>query len=371
MTVVPMTPIARRGEVLPGDLPSLGALLLDRTTQIRHSDAARRLVAGRVAVVTGGAGSIGSELVRQLRDLGAEVFVLDNDEASLYALALEQCGHGLLDDRSLVLADVTDRGALATCMQRIRPELVFHAAAVKHLPLLERFPATAIRTNVLGTANVLETGIAAGARCFVNVSTDKAASPVSILGTTKRAAEQLFLALGPGDPRRCSVRFGNVLGSSGSFLEALAWQVEHRRGVTVTHPDVTRYFMSIPEAVSLVVEAAVMARSGETYVLDMGEPVRIVDLVHRYVDAMGAGDIPIEFSGLRSGEKLHEDLFDGSEERSRTRHPSISRTSSVRPIEAQWWDRLEAMRSALDAGAIDAAVELLRSLLPPALRHRG
>ncbi len=300
------------------------AELLGRDHDAVYGAAARALVKDRRVLVTGAGGSIGSEIVRQLHTLApGAVYLLDHDESALHSLQLELVGHGLLDSEHTVLADVRDRTGILRVMTHLRPELVFHAAAHKHLPLLERYPAEGFKTNVLGTDNVVSAAVEAGVERFVNISTDKAARPVSILGATKRLAELLVASFGGSDTRVASVRFGNVLGSRGSFLHSLAYQVENAKPVTVTDKDVTRFFMTIPEAAGLVIESAVMAESGETYVLDMGDPVRIIDLVNRYVTLVEAEYPRITFTGLRSGEKLHEELLDDTEEFDLTAHSRI------------------------------------------------
>jgi FlaA1/EpsC-like NDP-sugar epimerase len=346
----------------PRDPRVSAAALLGRPTEVTHPSAVSELVRGRRVLVTGAGGSIGSELARQLHRLGAErVFLLDHDESALHTLMLELRGHGLLDDDTTVLADIRDRARLTRTFRRLRPDLVFHAAAHKHLPLLERYPAEAVKTNVFGTRNVVEAAIDCGAGHVINVSTDKAARPTSVLGASKRLAEDIVRHAGSAsDTSVASVRFGNVLGSRGSFLPSLMWQVDNRRDVTVTDAEVSRFFMTIPEAAGLVIESATMARTGETYVLDMGEPVRIVDLVHRYA-VLGGFDAPnIVFTGLRPGEKLHEELFDTAELCETTTNPGIwvirPRTDDANVVV----DALTELDLRLATGADDAA---LRDLL--------
>jgi FlaA1/EpsC-like NDP-sugar epimerase len=300
--------------------------LLCRTADPVYGVEASDLVGGTTALVTGAGGSIGSEIVRQLHRLGVlEVYYLDKDEYALYRLQQEIEGIGLLDDQHYVLADVANRSQIAQVMELVRPDIVFHAAAYKHLPLLEKSPAAAIITNVRGTENVVETSIAAGVKRVINISTDKAARPTSVLGMSKRLGELIAAShVGPAT-RIASVRFGNVLGSRGSFLETLDLQVGAGRPVTVTHPDVTRYFMTIPEAAALVIEAAVLAESGETYVLDMGDPIRILDVIDRFARLTQTGTPEVVYTGLRPGEKLHEELYDPTEPRMDTPHPRISK----------------------------------------------
>ena len=239
--------------------------------------------AGKRILVTGAGGSIGAELCRQLHRFGpAELIMLDRDESALHAVQLALHGQALLDSDETVLADIRDPRRVHEVFERFRPQIVFHAAALKHLPLLERYPAEAVKSNVLGTQTVLEAAAACGVVSFVNISTDKAADPVSVLGYSKRIAERLTAHMaGQADGSYLSVRFGNVLGSRGSVLTALSAQVEAGGPVTVTHPEVTRYFMTADEAVQLVLQAAVIGSSGEVLVLDMGEPVRIADIAQR------------------------------------------------------------------------------------------
>ena len=220
---------------------------------------------------------------------------------------------------------------------------MFHVAAHKHLPLLERFPIEAVRTNVLGTRNVVAAAVTAGVRRLVNISTDKAARPTSVLGTTKRVAEMVVSTLGYSKSRLASARFGNVFGSRGSLLDSLLFQLEHGLPVTITDPEVSRYFMTTSEAASLVIETAVMADAGETYVLDMGEPVRIVDLVERLVTLLEIAAPRVEYTGLRPGEKLHEVLFDDADTCGRTKHPLIDVMSARQPPRSDLLDQVEKL----------------------------
>ena len=306
-----------------GDRDISAAELLHRDDRPLHGDTARAQITGHRVLVTGAGGSIGSEIVRQVSTLGPEtLFLLDHDENALHTIQLELNGHGLLDTDTIILADIREASVVDRVMREIRPDVVFHAAAHKHLPMLERFPGEALRTNVLGTANVVRAAAANGAKAFINISTDKAASPTSVLGASKRLAEMVVSSHASQGIQVASVRFGNVLGSRGSLLRSLAYQVARGLPVTVTDPDVTRFFMTIPEAASLVIEASAMADRGEIYVLDMGEPVRILELVQRYAQMLGC-EVDITFTGLRPGEKLHEELFEMSEVRVSTGHRRI------------------------------------------------
>lgn len=282
-------------------------------------------VTGKRVLVTGAGGSIGSELSRQLyRFAPASLVLLDRDESALHAVQLSIEGRALLDSRNLVVCDIRDADRVAQIFEEHRPEVVFHAAALKHLPLLEMHPAEALKTNVWGTQVLVDAALASGVERFVNISTDKAADPCSVLGYSKRLAERLTAAAAHhGDGVFLSVRFGNVLGSRGSVLTAFAKQIEAGGPVTVTDPAVTRYFMTVEEAVQLVIQAGAVGRDGEALVLDMGEPVKIDDVAKRLI---ADADRPIEivYTGLRDGEKLHEVLLGADEVGSSPMHPRIS-----------------------------------------------
>ena len=299
--------------------------LLGRRTIDTEVEAIAGYLQGRRVLVTGAGGSIGSELCRQLvRFDPACLIMLDRDESGLHQTQLSIEGRAMLDTRCLVVCDIRDADALAAVFAEHRPEVVFHAAALKHLPLLEMWPSEAIKTNVLGTWNVLQAACAAGVDRFVNVSTDKAADPTSVLGYTKRLAERLTAGVATtASGTYLSVRFGNVLGSRGSVLTSFQAQVEAGGPITVTDPQATRYFMTVEEAVQLVIQAGAVGRSGEALVLDMGEPVRIDDVARRLAHG-AARPVEIVYTGLRPGEKLHEDLFGQGEVDVRPCHPLIS-----------------------------------------------
>jgi FlaA1/EpsC-like NDP-sugar epimerase len=287
---------------------------------------------GKRVLVTGAGGSIGSELSRQILKFGpAELIMLDHDETNLQAAQITIDGHGLLDTTNVVLADIRDRGALLDIFRSRHPEVVFHAAALKHLPMLEQYPDEAWKTNVLGTRNVLEAAAEVGVTTFVNISTDKAANPTSVLGHSKRVAEKLTAAAAEKTASSyLSVRFGNVIGSRGSMLPTFQALIDSGGPLTVTHPEVTRYFMTIPEACQLVVQAGGIGEPGEVLILDMGEPVSILDIAKRMIAHSGK-DVEIRFTGLRPGEKLHEELVGAGETDVRPRHPKISHTR-IKPI---------------------------------------
>jgi FlaA1/EpsC-like NDP-sugar epimerase len=288
------------------------------------------LLTGRRVLVTGAGGSIGSEIVRQ---------VLGYEPGALYALDRDET---LLHDASMVweqpvqriLCDIRDRNRLLRVCAEIKPEVIFHAAALKHVPVLEEFPEEAVLTNVQGTLNLIDASALSGVERFVLISTDKAVDPASVMGATKRVAEMLVQV---GNHRRggcqyTAVRFGNVLGSRGSVVPTFVEQVKRGGPVTVTEENMTRFFMTVDEAVQLVLQAAALAKGSEVFVLDMGEPVRIVDLARRLIRLAGLApgrDIPIVFTGRRRGEKLNEVLADYPMEA--TRHPAISVTEPVHP----------------------------------------
>ncbi len=293
-------------------------------------------VAGYLAhkrvLVTGAGGSIGAELCRRIhRFRPAQLVMLDRDESSLQAAQLSIDGIGRLDDERLVVADIRDAERMEEVFDRVRPEVVFHAAALKHLPLLEMHPSEAVKTNVWGTEALLRAARRFGVETFVNISTDKAADPTSVLGATKRVAEQLTAHAAADAPGTyLSVRFGNVIGSRGSVVPLFQAQIEAGGPVTVTHPDVARYFMTIPEACELLIQAGAIGRSGEVMVLDMGEPVRISDLAQRLI-AQSGKDVELLYTGLRPGEKLSEVPFGEGERALRKAHPLIDAVA-VEPL---------------------------------------
>jgi FlaA1/EpsC-like NDP-sugar epimerase len=296
--------------------------------------------AGKRVLVTGAGGSIGSQLCRQLHKFGpAELIMLDRDESALHEVQLSLHGRALLDSDETVLADIRDERRIREVFERFRPQIVFHAAALKHLPLLERYPVEAVKSNILGTQTVLTCAAAFGAESFVNISTDKAADPVSVLGYSKRITERLTAHMaGTASGSYLSVRFGNVLGSRGSVLLALSAQVTAGGPLTVTHPEVTRYFMTADEAVQLVLQAAVVGSTGEVLILDMGEPVRIADIARR-LSAYSARPVEIVYTGLRPGEKLAEDLLGPGEVGYRRHHPLV-RHARVVPLDPRHLARL-------------------------------
>ncbi|MCU1353054.1 MAG: putative polysaccharide biosynthesis protein [Acidimicrobiales bacterium] len=320
--------------------PVTHADLLGRHEVDTDVDSIAGYVTGRRVLVTGAGGSIGSELCRQIyRFAPAQLVMLDRDESALHGVQLSLEGRAMLDDRNLVVCDIRDRDRLAQVFSEHEPEVVFHAAALKHLPLLEMHPVEAIKTNLWGTANLLELAARQGVVRFVNISTDKAADPCSVLGYTKRIAERFTAHAATSDAGVfLSVRFGNVLGSRGSVLTTFRAQIEAGGPVTVTDPEVTRYFMTVEEAVQLVIQAGALGRAGEALVLDMGEPVRIAEVAQRLIEENERA-IEMVYTGLRPGEKLKEVLFGTGEVDERPCHPRIAHVA-VPPLDPMITDAI-------------------------------
>ncbi len=355
--------------------------LLGRTRTPLDRAAMRRLVEGRRVLITGAGGSIGAELVRQIATFQpAHMSLLDNSEYLLYSAGLELGETQAELSRTLLLGDVRDRVRLDQVMAREAPDLVFHAAALKHVPMVEANPVEGILTNVMGTRNVADACRKAGVAAMVLISTDKAVNPTSVMGATKRLAESYCQALdiaegrdGRFGTRFVTVRFGNVLGSTGSVVPLFHRQLAAGGPLTVTDPEMTRYFMTVREAVELVLQASALgvdapsAEAGKIYVLDMGEPVRIMDLARQMIRLAGLRpdkDIEIVVTGLRPGEKLREELFHEAEPSIETSHPGLH-------LAAPRTANLELLGRSLDEFAEicagergDAVVRLLRHLVP-------
>lgn len=312
--------------VLPPIQRLLGGVDAGEIRPVRHEDLLGRppadidtnaiagYITGRRVLVTGAGGSIGSEICRQLAKFEpSELLMLDRDENGLHGTQLSIKGRALLEDRKLILADIRDAQRIDKVFAEYQPEVVFHTAALKHLPLLEMYPDEGWKTNVCGTLNLLDAAGKHGVGRFVNVSTDKAASPTSVLGWTKRITERLTAhANSQSDTKFVSVRFGNVLGSNGSVLKSFEAQAANGGPITVTHPEITRFFMTIEEASRLTIHAGAIGEPGEVMLLDMGEPVKILDVAHRFANQQ-TPPLEIEFTGLRLNEKMHEDLISGDE----------------------------------------------------------
>ncbi|MCL2346268.1 MAG: polysaccharide biosynthesis protein [Desulfobulbus sp.] len=302
--------------------------LLGREAVKLDDEGLHGLLRGRVVMVSGAGGSIGSELCRQIaRFEPARLVLLDSSEFALYTIDQELAGKFPGIPRQCWAADVRDGERLAEMLAGERPAVVFHAAAYKHVPLMEDINAwQAVRTNALGTLTLALAARRAGVEKFVLISTDKAVNPTNVMGASKRLAERLCRAVhAEGGTKFVTVRFGNVLGSNGSVIPKFREQIAKGGPVTVTHPDIIRYFMTIPEAAQLVLQAGCMGQGGEIFVLDMGEPVKIVDLARNMIRLSGLGDeeIRIEFTGLRPGEKLHEELLADDEATLPTPHPKL------------------------------------------------
>lgn len=327
----------------------IGALIGRRERRVVSPECAD-ILTGRRVLITGAGGSIGSELCRQVHAFAPSTLVmLDHDESNLHRLQLELWGEAFLDASDVVVADIRDESRMDQVMAEHAPEVVFHAAALKHLPMLERHPAEGVKSNVGGTRNVVRSAVRHGVDRLVLISTDKAADPTSVLGATKLLAEWVAKDARTPNTTVACVRFGNVLGSRGSLLAVLAEQLRTGHPVTVTHPDVTRFFMTIEEAVGLVIESAHLAHGGETFVLDMGEPVRIVDLVESFAASRGLASPEIEFTGLRPGEKLHESLFAADETCVPTEHSRIFGTAGM-PTPPNFADAVEDLLALASRG---------------------
>jgi FlaA1/EpsC-like NDP-sugar epimerase len=333
--VLARRPRARHGN---DDLESL----LGRQPATPDLTVVRQAITGQRVLITGAGGSIGSEIAAQVARLDpSELVLLDHDETHLHEACL-----GLPDGAQPCLGDVRDAEFLSRLLHRHRPDVIFHAAAHKHVPILESHPVEAVRTNVHGTHVLLDAADRAGVPRVVAISTDKAVDPSSVMGASKRLAEDLVVSYsGPGR-QYCAVRFGNVLGSRGSVVPTFARQIQSGGPVTLTHPDMTRYLMSIREAVTLVLEAAAMADGGELFLLDMGEPIRILDLAHSMIRHAGlrpGTDIEVVTTGLRPGEKMHERLHSSDEEITPTQHDRVRRVLRSAPPAASLRTRIEAL----------------------------
>ena len=383
-TMPDLTALAQ-GRVAVSDLKELDIEdLLGRNVVYPDQDLLDRHIRDKVVMVTGAGGSIGSELCRQILLTGPTCLLLvEQNEFGLYAI------HGELEKTAMrigrsdiriipFLASVRDGRRLAQIMTAWTPDTVYHAAAYKHVPLVEYNPAEGIRNNALGTLTTARAARDAGVSNFVLISTDKAVRPTNIMGASKRLAEMVLQAMNnvqPDDTAQRTVfsmvRFGNVLGSSGSVVPLFRQQIRDGGPITLTHPDITRYFMTIPEASQLVIQAGAMAKGGDVFLLDMGEPVRIADLARRMVELSGLtlrnaenpdGDIALEISGLRPGEKLYEELLIGDDPRP-TSHPRIMRAHEDFLAWPELAKRLDALEAALDDNDTAKARRMLEKLV--------
>ena len=331
-----------------------------------------RSLRGRTVMVTGAGGSIGSELCRQILTFGPEKLLLvERSEPQLFLI--EQELRAIVGDDVIepLVGDVTRRDRMREIFRRFQPDVIFHAAAHKHVPMMEGQPEEAIRNNIFGTAQLADLAVEHDVEHFVLVSTDKAVNPTNVMGATKRVAELYLQALAAGGSATTfmAVRFGNVLGSSGSVVPTFTRQIAEGGPVTITHPEITRYFMTIPEAVTLVLQSSAFGNGGDIYVLDMGEPVKIVDLATQMIALSGFTphqDIEIVFTGLRPGEKLYEELSHGNESVTATEHPKIARLLAPPMPQSDIKSFLTDLADALDDGVYDPATlkELLATMVP-------
>ncbi|HZU20729.1 MAG TPA: nucleoside-diphosphate sugar epimerase/dehydratase [Gaiellaceae bacterium] len=373
---VPVKTLPGLNELISGDVNLAGQIrpvqvedVLGREQVEVDLELVSSYVEGRVVLVTGAGGSIGSELCRQLARLGAAQLVLvDKGESALFETERE-----LRDERDFtaaipVLGDCGDRAKMREVFARYHPRVVFHAAAYKHVGMLEANPLQAVRNNVLATRNLVEVAIDAEVERFVLISTDKAASPKNVMGQSKAVCEWIiesFALREDVETRFVAVRFGNVLGSSGSVIPIFRRQIERGGPVTVTTPEMTRFFMTIPEASSLVVQAGAMGGRGQVYVLDMGEPVRILDLAKQMIRLSGKdeNEIPIVFTGARPGEKVHEVLWNDGEMVGPTSHPKIMRAARA-VIDHEWLDEsLAELERLVESGATLDVVAKLNAMI--------
>ena len=317
-------------------------------------------------LVTGAGGSIGSEICRQIAKLlPGKLYLLGKSENNIFEIErelLHQYPHLEIEP---IIADVRDEKRIRSIFAERRPEIVFHAAAHKHVPLMESQPVEAVQNNIFGTMIVAKAAMAVESECFVMVSTDKAINPSSVMGVTKRVAEMVICTMnGKGATRFAAVRFGNVLGSRGSVVQLFRKQIARGESITITHPDMCRYFMTIPEASQLVLQAGAMARGGEVFVLDMGEPIKIVDLACNLIELTGLTpytDIKIEYTGLRPGEKLFEEILTAEEGSMATKHEKIYVANLKKVDEDKLNEGLNALKNIDDA---DKIVNLLARLVP-------
>ncbi|MGO4438284.1 polysaccharide biosynthesis protein [Rhizobium sp. RAF56] len=381
-TMPDLTALAQ-GRVAVSDLRELDIEdLLGRNTVAPDQALLDRNIRGKVVMVTGAGGSIGSELCRQIVKNGpASLLLFEQNEYGLYAIhaELEKTVRNLeAEDLRLIpiLGSVRDQHRLQQIMEAWRPKTVYHAAAYKHVPLVEYNPAEGIRNNVLGTLATAEAAYQTGVENFVLISTDKAVRPTNIMGASKRLAEMVLQALqadraAVGGTNFSMVRFGNVLGSSGSVVPLFRQQIRDGGPITLTHPDITRYFMTIPEASQLVIQAGAMSDGGDVFLLDMGEPVRIAELARRMVELSGLavrdednpeGDIELEITGLRPGEKLFEELLIADNPQP-TSHPRIMRAEEHYLPWAELSRQLSTLETALDDGDVPAARAMLQTLV--------
>jgi FlaA1/EpsC-like NDP-sugar epimerase len=374
---VPVKTLPGLYELISGDLNLTGQIrpvqvedVLGREPVEVDVRSIAQYLAGETVLVSGSGGSIGAELCRQIaRVAPARLILVEQSESGLFDIERELIGERGFSAVAPVLGDCGDRAKMSQVFERYRPTVVFHAAAYKHVALLEANPLEAVRNNTLATRVLADVAVEYGTRRFVLVSTDKAANPKNLLGQSKALCEWIVEAYGHREEiktRFVAVRFGNVLNSSGSVIPIFRRQIERGGPVTVTHPEMTRFFMTIPEAVSLIVQAGAIGGRGQVYVLDMGEPVKIMDVARNMIRLSGKApetDVPITFVGVRPGEKLHEELWTEGETVGPTSHPKILRAARP-PIDVEWLDQeLEELERMVSRGETLDVVSKLAAML--------
>lgn len=344
--------------------------LLGREPIVLDMKPVAKYVAGRRVMVTGGGGTIGSELCRQVAKFAPQQLVIvDIYENNAYEIQQELLrSYGKALDLSVEIASIRDRDKMDVLFSRYRPEIIFHAAAHKHVPLMEPVPEEAVKNNVFGTLNLAQLADKYGVKRFVQISTDKAVNPTSVMGTTKRICEMIMQSMDQiSETEFVAVRFGNVLGSNGSVIPLFKEQIRKGGPVTVTHPDIIRYFMTIPEAVSLVLTAGSLAKGGEIFVLDMGQPVHIRDLAENLIRLSGFRpneDIKIEYTGLRPGEKLYEELLMDEEGMKETPYDKIFIGRPIDICPDDLWRSLDEMRPLAYSNQPDKVIAELQKIVP-------
>jgi len=343
--------------------------LLERDEIKLNVDKIAREIEGKVILITGAAGSIGSELVRQIiRFKPKNLILIDQAETAMFELEIELLERYPDEHFELMIADIRNDNRIENVFQKFNPQLVYHAAAYKHVPMMENNPSEAISTNVKGTRTLADLSVKYGVEKFIMISTDKAVNPTNVMGASKRIAEIYVQSLHPKQITKfITTRFGNVLGSNGSAVNLFRNQIEHGGPLTVTHPDIIRYFMTIPEACQLVLEAGMMGKGGEIFLFDMGKPVRILDLAERMIRLSGletGKDIEIKFTGLRPGEKLFEELLNDGENSVPTHHPQIM-IGKVRSYDYHDISiRIEKLINLVDQSDNDEIVKQMKEIVP-------
>ena len=345
--------------------------LLGRPPVSFDNEDTKKLISGRVCMVTGGGGSIGSELVRQIAKFNLkQIIIVDIYENNAYDIQQEIImDYGDRINLVTLIASVRDYDKMKLIFDKYKPELVFHAAAHKHVPLMEDVPEEAVKNNVIGTFNVAKLSDLTGVRKFIMISTDKAVNPTNVMGATKRCCEMIvqYMAQSGSKTEFVTTRFGNVLGSNGSVIPLFKRQIESGKPVTVTDPEVIRYFMTIPEAVSLVLEAGAMAKGGEIFVLDMGAPVKIVTLAENLIRMYGKvpyKEVPIKFTGLRPGEKLYEELLMDEEDLKSTANNKIFIGKQIKIERNSFINNYEKLKESAQSNDSDKTLELLEHMVP-------